>query len=95
MNIQVTELFEDPRFADSEAEKPNISQTERNISLVAGSFILWKSIKNIFSHPMLAVHGAAIGGLLIYRGTTGVCPLYKKLGKDTSENPSVFEEIIL
>jgi hypothetical protein len=94
MNIEVTEISDRQLPVDINFEKPNINQTERNISLVAGSFILWKSIKNIFKHPTLALYGAALGGVLIYRGTTGVCPLYKQLGKDTSDEYVSLTELL-
>jgi len=69
--------------------KENIDQGERALSVVAGSYLLYKSLKNIIDHPFLALHGVAVGGLLLYRGATGICPIYKQLGKDTSDPEAI------
>ncbi|MES2827973.1 MAG: SRPBCC family protein [Bacteroidota bacterium] len=77
--------------------KENIDQGERAISLLGGSYLIYKSLKNIFDHPFLALQGAAAGGLLIYRGATGVCPVYERLGKDTTDPQAIniTEDIIV
>jgi hypothetical protein len=94
MNIEVKEISDGQLPVDINIEKPNINQNERNISLVAGSFILWKSLKSIIKHPTLAIYGVVLGGVLIYRGTTGVCPIYKQLGKDTSDEFVSLNELL-
>jgi hypothetical protein len=86
MDIEVIDVIQTPVLLDSNLELPNINETEKNISLVAGSFIIWKSVKNIFRHPTLAIYGLALGGFLVYRGKTGICPLYKKLEIDTTND---------
>lgn len=77
--------------------KENIDQGERALSLVAGSYLLFKSLKNIIDHPFLALHGTLAGGFLLYRGATGVCPLYERLGKDTTdpEAINITEQIVV
>lgn len=67
----------------------NVNPTERIISAAAGSYILFKGITNLFSHPLIALQEAALGGYLLYRGATGYCPLYDKLGKDTTDLPAI------
>ena len=76
---------------------PNIDQGERIISLLAGSWLLYKSLKKISKHPLLGIQGAAAGGLMLYRGATGVCPVYKQLGKDTTdpEAISITQDIVV
>lgn len=69
--------------------KENIDQGERLISALAGSYLLYKSLKNITKHPFLGLHGMAAGGLLLYRGATGVCPVYQQLGKDTTDPQAI------
>ncbi|MBC7567059.1 MAG: DUF2892 domain-containing protein [Pedobacter sp.] len=69
--------------------KENIDQGERALSVVAGSYLLYKSLKNVIDHPFLALQGAAAGGYLIYRGATGICSIYKQLGKDTSDPEAI------
>jgi uncharacterized membrane protein len=69
--------------------KENIDQGERALSIVAGSYLLYKSLKNIINHPFLAIQGAAAGGYLMYRGATGVCPIYERIGKDTTDPEAI------
>ena len=78
-------------------ESPNIDQGERTFSVLAGAYIFYKGLKNLGKHPFLGLHGAAAGGFLIYRGVTGVCPIYKKLGKDTTDPQAIniTEQIIV
>jgi len=53
----------------------NISKSERWLSGAAGSYLLFKGITGIFSHPIIGLTGAAIGAGLLYRGITGYCPM--------------------
>jgi uncharacterized membrane protein len=69
--------------------KENIDQGERIVSVLAGSYLLYKSFKNLTSHPLLGLQGLAAGGYMIYRGATGVCPVYEKLGKDTTDPEAI------
>ena len=67
----------------------NIDQGERIISVLAGSWLLYKSIKNLRKHPFLGLQGVAASGLMLYRGATGVCPLYKQLDIDTTDPEAI------
>jgi uncharacterized membrane protein len=69
--------------------KENIDQGERIVSVLAGSYLLYKSFKSLTSHPLLGLQGLAAGGYMIYRGATGVCPVYEKLGKDTTDPEAI------
>jgi uncharacterized membrane protein len=71
------------------AESPNIDQGERAVSVAAGSYFLLKGITNLFKHPVLGFVEAVAGGFLLYRGATGVCPVYKKLGRDTTDPEAI------
>ncbi len=77
--------------------KENIDQGERIVSVLAGSWLLYKSLKNMFRHPLLGLQGTAAGGLLLYRGVTGICPLYKQLDIDTTDPQAIniTEDIIV
>ena len=57
----------------------NVSRSERYLSLGTGAFIALKGITNIFSHPLIALTELGIGSLLLYRGTTGYCPMKEML----------------
>jgi uncharacterized membrane protein len=91
MNIpstsEVVDRIKDLEF--SMDENPNIDQGERALSVIAGTYLLFKGIGNIFKHPILGLVGTAGAGLLLYRGITGVCPIYKKLGKDTTDPQAI------
>lgn len=70
-------------------ETPNIDQGERGVSIAAGSYLLFKGVSNLYKHPLLGLIGTAAGGFLLLRGATGVCPLYKKLGRDTTDPEAI------
>lgn len=63
----------------------NVNSTERLLSIAAGTFIFYKGIKQIFNHPFIGLQEAAVGGILLYRGATGFCPIYNKIGKDSTD----------
>ncbi|MFD0941050.1 SRPBCC family protein [Pedobacter boryungensis] len=63
----------------------NIDTGERALSFLGGTYLLYKSFKLITTHPVLALEGVAASGLLIYRGATGVCPVYRALDIDTTD----------
>ncbi|MDB5019622.1 MAG: cyclase [Pedobacter sp.] len=71
------------------SENMNIDQGERGVSIAAGSYLFFKGIKNLYRHPVLGLLEAATGGFLLYRGATGVCPVYKKLGRDTTDPEAI------
>jgi uncharacterized membrane protein len=76
-------------FSLKKTERQNIDQGERFLSLIGGSYLLYKSLKNSIDHPLLAIQGLAASGLLIYRGATGICPVYERLGKDTTDPEAI------
>lgn len=67
----------------------NIDGGERALSLLAGGYLLYKSLKNIAKHPIMGLQGAAASGVLLYRGATGVCPVYERLGIDTTDPQAI------
>ena len=69
--------------------QPNIDTSERVLSAIAGTLLLYKSLRNITKHPILAAQGAAASGLLLYRGATGVCPVYQRLDIDTTDPQAI------
>ncbi|RYF26218.1 MAG: SRPBCC family protein [Flavobacteriales bacterium] len=70
-------------------EPVNLDSSERILSAIGGSYLVYKSAKNLTRHPLLALQGLAAAGLLIYRGATGVCPLYTKLGIDHTDPQAI------
>jgi len=87
LNNQITECL--TNFGLGSTGKQNIDQGERIISLLAGSWLLYKSLKKIGKHPFLGIQAAAAGGVMLYRGATGVCPLYKQLDIDRTDPQAI------
>jgi len=56
----------------------NVGEIERVVSTIGGGAVLVFGLSRMF--PGLLV--AAVGGFLAYRGITGHCPAYKRLGID-------------
>jgi uncharacterized membrane protein len=60
----------------------NVGKTERKASLIGGALLTALGLKRL-SLPGLLL--AFAGGLIAYRGLTGSCGLYERLGIDTNE----------
>ena len=71
----------------------NISESERILSGVVGSYLLFKGLTNIFRHPIMGIIGAVSGAGLLYRGYTGYCPSVEMLAEAEAE--SLSEDIII
>ena len=94
MNLEtITEKLKDTldvssikeNFSSVESENPNVDLTERVLSVLGGIFLTYKSLKMLKKHPVLGIQEAIAGGLLIYRGATGFCPVYKALDTDGTD----------
>lgn len=72
-----------------ENENANVNMPERILSILAGAVITYKGIKQITNHPVIALQEAMVGGILLYRGATGVCPIYSRLGKDSTDTKAI------
>lgn len=72
-----------------ENENANVNMPERILSLVAGAVITYKGVSQITKHPIIALQEAMVGGILLYRGATGYCPVYSRLGKDSTDTPAI------
>jgi uncharacterized membrane protein len=59
----------------------NVGNNERIFSAAAGAFLLSSGINNLFKSPISALVRTAIGGMLLYRGASGHCPIYASMGK--------------
>ncbi|HUH32841.1 MAG TPA: SRPBCC family protein [Daejeonella sp.] len=72
-----------------ENENVNVNMPERILSILAGAVITYKGLKQITNHPVIALQEAMVGGILLYRGATGVCPIYSRLGKDSTDTQAI------
>ncbi|HEV7331322.1 MAG TPA: YgaP-like transmembrane domain [Flavisolibacter sp.] len=59
----------------------NVGQTERMVSVGLGAFLLSSGLHNLTSHPLKGLIRTVLGGVLLYRGVSGHCPMYESLGK--------------
>jgi len=69
-----------------ESATPNVDTTERWASLFAGSLLVAYGIIRSKWGLMMA----GVGGALVYRGITGHCDVYEKLGINTVRGESPF-----
>lgn len=62
----------------------NVSNTERIASVLAGTFVMYRSLK----HTPRNYSAIASAGLLLFRGVTGYCPAYASAGKKRLPDPT-------
>jgi uncharacterized membrane protein len=58
----------------------NVSETERWVSMIGGGALV---LYGLSKRSIAGIVLAAAGGALVYRGKTGHCPVYEKLGVST------------
>jgi len=63
----------------------NVSTSERWLSVVLGTYLLYKGLTSAFSHPMLGLTGTAVATGLLYRGITGYCPIKDLVGQQKED----------
>ena len=56
----------------------NVNPPERILSLAAGAFLIYTGLKNIRKKPIVSLTEALAGGLMVFRGATGHCPVYSE-----------------
>ena len=71
-------------------ENANVEKSERIVSILTGTFILWRGLTNVFSHPMIALGEVAVGGTLLHRGVTGYCPIKAMKEEEGPVSESVY-----
>lgn len=64
-----------------QAQYRNVNDNERRLSMVGGAASLLAALR-VGGLPGMALGG--LGATLLYRGATGHCPLYARLGKSTA-----------
>ena len=57
----------------------NIGKTERILSIVGGTYIAFKGIRNILSSPIMASGELVVGYKLLQRGISGYSKITEKL----------------
>lgn len=81
-----------PHYAEPPAAAGhNVSESERLASAIGGGLLaLYGLSRKSVGGALLA----GIGGALVYRGTTGHCPVYGQLGISTAEGGDASEEAV-
>jgi uncharacterized membrane protein len=74
-------------FANLESDQPNVGMAERHVSLIAGTYMVTSGLKKMLRGQGLM--RTLLGAGLLYRGLSGSCPLYKKLGIDSIDSKAV------
>ncbi len=64
----------------------NVGETERMLSVSAGTALALWGLKNMFSRHGLVSLG--LGGMLLFRGATGHCALYKAIDLRSNDDRS-------
>ena len=81
-NRETGEQVEARRGYGDFASGKNVGDKERTVSVIAGTALALFGLRR-FSLTRLAM--AAIGGTLVYRGLTGHCSLYERVGVSTAD----------
>jgi uncharacterized membrane protein len=70
-----------PGYLARRNNQPNVGEVERTASAVLGGALTLAGLSLLTKrHPIFGMLFGAAGGLLAYRGATGHCALYEKLG---------------
>ncbi|HVG42887.1 MAG TPA: SRPBCC family protein [Chitinophagaceae bacterium] len=69
----------------------NVNNNERIISAAVGAFLLSGGLNSLLKNPIKGLVKTAIGGVLLYRGASGHCPVYSSMGKTkgVSHSPAI------
>ncbi|MEP7258893.1 MAG: YgaP-like transmembrane domain [Flavitalea sp.] len=67
----------------------NISQLERAISIGIGALLIYSGFKRLRKSPVKSLSRAAVGYGLMYRGVSGLCPVYRNMGVDGAKTTAV------
>jgi uncharacterized membrane protein len=59
----------------------NVGQGERIASAAIGAWLLSSGLNSLVKHPVNSLVKLALGGVLLYRGASGHCPVYESMGK--------------
>jgi len=76
-------------------QNPNIGRSERMLSTGAGAFILYTGVTNIFDSPLTALAEISVGGLLLFRGMTGYCPVKQAIEGTPKKEVTIIEHRIV
>lgn len=92
LSLHDIENFFDKKTGKVSEHPVNLCLSERIASFSAGSFILFKSLRSIQTHPKSSLSLGISGAYLLYRGLTGKCTLYEQLDRVNEQlSPIIIE----
>jgi uncharacterized membrane protein len=71
-------------LAPASHTQPNVGGKERALSVAAGIFMLVRGVRGFTSSPFTSTASILTGGYLLFRGTTGNCPLNTMIGRNSA-----------
>jgi len=71
------------------SETPNVSNAERALSMGLGVLLLLTGIRKIRKQPLQSLVRLGVGYGLLFRGASGVCPVYRKLEIDGTKADAI------
>lgn len=90
MALIYPEMYDDPENNHTVYDSDiNVNNTERIISATGGAALFYSGLKNLKSSPVSGFIALAAGGLLLFRGATGHCPVYKRLNTDSTKPEAI------
>lgn len=67
--------------AEGNSNQINVGYNERILSAALGGYLLSSGLGNLTRNPLSGLVKTVLGGFLVYRGTSGNCPMYSAMGK--------------
>lgn len=67
----------------------NVNIPERFFSVAAGAFLAYNGLQTVLSNPIGGLSKLFAGGILLSRGISGYCPVYDRLGTDSTKPEAI------
>jgi len=87
--LQWEDTFDPSLSPPKEGTSINVSNFERGLSIAIGAWMLYRGLKKLPKSPIKNLIKATSGVGLLYRGITGVCPVYEHFDVDGNKTTSV------
>ena len=81
--------FDESEQQQTQQRRVNVGENERAVSVAAGAIV---ALQGLSRGSLPGLLTAAVGGMLVYRGISGRCPMYEKMGIDTAHSGDGMEE---
>ena len=75
--------FQESEQQQDQPRRINVGENERAVSVAAGAIL---ALQGLSRGSLVGLLTAGVGGMFIYRGISGHCGLYEKMGIDTAHD---------